>query len=129
MWIIKNNIIPFKGYLAITIWPFVFARKELGEVDINHESIHCCQQIEVMIMFAVIIGVLVLLAGISPWWFTLVPMSFYLLYGIEYVIRYLENGNGKIAYRRIAFEQEAYDKEGDLEYLKGRKWFTWISYY
>ena len=27
---IYSNIIPFEGYLAVTIWPFVFIRKELA---------------------------------------------------------------------------------------------------
>lgn len=27
MKIVYNNIIPFKGYLAMRVWPFVFVRK------------------------------------------------------------------------------------------------------
>jgi len=40
MKIIYNKIIPFKGYKAMAIWPFIFARKKLSEIDINHEKIH-----------------------------------------------------------------------------------------
>lgn len=40
MWIIKNKILPFEGFKAITIWPFIFARKDLDSIDINHEKIH-----------------------------------------------------------------------------------------
>jgi hypothetical protein len=42
MIIVKNNIIPFKGYKAITLWPFIFVRKECSfdEIDLNHELIH-----------------------------------------------------------------------------------------
>lgn len=41
---IFSNIIPFEGFLAMTVWPFVFIRKELRQkytatVD-RHEHIH-----------------------------------------------------------------------------------------
>ena len=130
--VIYNTLIPIKGYLAMAMWPFVFARKDargLTNEDINHESIHCYQQIEVMVVSAIIIGLLVLFVGISPWWFILVPFMFYLLYVLEYFIRSIIEGNNKKAYRKIATEQEAYGNEENLEYLKNRKWFAWISYY
>lgn len=40
--IIKNNIIPFRGYKAINLFGIIFLRKEydLSEIDINHEAIH-----------------------------------------------------------------------------------------
>lgn len=50
MKVIYNKIIPFKGYKAITIWPFIFARKKLSEIDINHEKIHLAQQLELLII-------------------------------------------------------------------------------
>lgn len=52
MKIVRNSIIPFKGYKAITIWPFIFVRKECSfdEVDLNHESIHGRQQLELLII-------------------------------------------------------------------------------
>jgi hypothetical protein len=40
MIIIKNKFIPFKGYKAITIWPFIFVKSDLNNVDLNHEKIH-----------------------------------------------------------------------------------------
>ena len=44
MKIIYNNIIPFKGYLAINLFGFLFVRKDvnrqLNAFDINHEKIH-----------------------------------------------------------------------------------------
>jgi hypothetical protein len=40
MIIVKNNIIPFKNYVAITLWPFIFTKRTLSVVDINHEKIH-----------------------------------------------------------------------------------------
>ena len=40
--IIYNNLIPFKGFASITLFPFIFARKEyepLGMRTIIHENI------------------------------------------------------------------------------------------
>ena len=50
MKIIYNKIIPFKGYKAMAMWPFIFARKKLSEIDINHEQIHLAQQLELLII-------------------------------------------------------------------------------
>jgi len=44
MKIIKNSIIPFKGFKAMNICGILFVRKEsaskLTDIDINHEEIH-----------------------------------------------------------------------------------------
>lgn len=130
MKIIYNDIIPFKGMLAITIWPFVFVRngtRILNEVDINHESIHGRQQIEVLITSLLIIGILVLFAHISPWWFFLAPLIYFCWYGIEYFIKRYILGDKK-AYRNLSMEKEAYGEEKNLEYLKTRKLFAWLKY-
>ena len=52
MKIIYNSIIPFKGYKAITLWPFIFVRKEysFNNIDLNHEKIHLKQQIELLVI-------------------------------------------------------------------------------
>lgn len=52
MIIVKNNIIPFKGYKAISIWPFIFVRKDckFDDVCLNHEKIHLVQQLELLII-------------------------------------------------------------------------------
>jgi len=31
--IIKNNLIPFKGFIAMAAWPFIFVRKDWIEKD------------------------------------------------------------------------------------------------
>jgi hypothetical protein len=33
------------------------------------------------------------------------------------------------AYKTISFEKEAYDNEGDLEYLKSRPFWNFINYF
>lgn len=48
---IYNNLIPFKGFKAITLWPFIFIRgKECSQICINHENIHGRQQLELLII-------------------------------------------------------------------------------
>ena len=63
MIIIKNKFIPFKGYKAITIWPFIFTKEDLNNVDLNHEKIHGRQQLELLII------------------------PFYIIYLIEYIFK------------------------------------------
>jgi len=48
---IKNKIIPFKGYKAITLFPFVFYKgSKPSKRTINHENIHAEQQKELLII-------------------------------------------------------------------------------
>lgn len=102
MKIIRNNIIPFKGFKAINLFGILFVRKRavISDIDINHEAIHTAQMKELLYVF------------------------FYILYFIEWLIR-LRKGN---AYRSISFEIEAYDNENNLDYLKNREKFNFIKY-
>lgn len=103
MKVIYNNIIPFPGYKAINLFGILFARKgsNIDNVTINHESIHTEQMKEMLYIF------------------------FYIWYIIEWIIRLFKKGN---AYRNISFEQEAYDNENNLDYLKTRKHYGWFKY-
>lgn len=102
MIIVKNKLIPFDGYKAMTVWPFIFVRTELGEVDLNHEKIHGRQQIEML-------------------W-----VVFFIWYGIEYLLRSIFGGYNP--YRKISFEREAYDNDVDLDYLKHRRFWAFLKY-
>lgn len=104
--IIYNSLIPFRGYKAMAIWPFVFVRSKyedggMADKDIRHESIHLKQQGEMLVIFFII-------------W-----------YLAEWFVRLFKNGN---AYRNISFEREAYDNEADETYLQHRKHYAWIHY-
>lgn len=108
MKIVKNKISDFilwKGYSAITIWPFIFIRTDtnISETLINHEKIHGRQQLEMALI------------------------GFYLWYVIEWVIRLFVNGP-KFAYRNICFEREVFDNESNIAYLEKRQWFAWRKY-
>ena len=102
MKIIRNKFIPFPGYKAINLFGVLFVRGNapVDEKTIRHESIHTAQMQEMLYIF------------------------FYLWYVVEWVVRLFMKGN---AYRSISFEREAYENEGDLDYLSDRTWFAWIE--
>lgn len=106
MIIIRNNIIPFKGYKCINICGILFARKNaiLDKYTINHEKIHTKEIFENFII------------------------GFYVLYYIFYLINIIKYKNHKEAYRNIPFEREAYANEKDLDYLSKRIVYAWINY-
>lgn len=103
---IHNNIIPPRGYKAITILNIIFVRKgyTMSAVDINHENIHWKQEKELLIV------------------------GFYLLYIMEFFLRLIRMRRWHKAYRSISFERECYESETDLDYLKSRKHYAWIKF-
>ena len=101
MIIVKNNIIPFKGFKAIYLFGFLFTRGDLTETQLNHEKIHERQAIELLFVF------------------------FYLWYIIEWIVRLFRPGN---AYKNVSFEREAYENEGNPVYLNCREWFSFVKY-
>lgn len=101
MIVIKNNIIPFKGFVAINLFGIVFTRKDVSEMVLNHEKIHTKQMIEMGFVF------------------------FYVWNLIEWIIRLFKKGN---AYRNISFEREAYYYDTDLYYCSIRKHYSWLKY-
>ena len=88
---------------AITLFPFVFCRGELGESTKRHETIHFQQQLETGVFF------------------------FYLIYLWDY-LKLRKNGHaGWIAYRQIRAEKEAHAKDSDPYYLEERKRWKWLK--
>ena len=83
MKIVRNHLIPFKGFIAINLFGVLFARHEayISETVLNHKEIHTAQMKE------------------------LGYVLFYVIYLIEWLIRLFLPGN---AYRNISFEREAY---------------------
>lgn len=106
MKIIENNILPPKGFKAITFLNIIFVRKGclMSDADINHESIHWEQEKELLIV------------------------GFYLLYVIEFIVRLMMIRNWHKAYRSISFERECYTNERNLSYIESRKHYSWTKY-
>ena len=102
MKIIRNNIIPFKGFAAINLFGVLFVRKniQITPVMINHESIHTAQMKEMFYIF------------------------FYLCYVLEWIVNLIRYGFNHTSYRMIAFEREAYDHQQESWYVYGRKHFA-----
>jgi hypothetical protein len=107
MILVYRHIVP-KGYLGITLFPFVFLKSsdlKHRKFLINHENIHLRQQLELLVI------------------------PFYLIYLVEFFIRLIKYRNWKLAYKNISFEREAYKNEKNLSYLKSRSFWTFIKYY
>ena len=73
---------------------------------LNHERIHTAQMKE------------------------LLYLPFYLLYGMEWLIRLVMYRNTREAYRNISFEREAYNMQNNFHYIidKERKSYAFIKY-
>ena len=124
MKIIRNKFIPFSGYKAINLFGVLFVRNnaKIDDVTMNHEKIHTCQFIEVLIISLCLTLPLIVIS----WWIPLLSFGiYYIMYVLEWLIK-LPKGN---AYRRLSFEREAYTNQSNMEYLKKRKAFAFFKYY
>lgn len=113
--LIYNKIIPFKGFTAINLFGFIFARKEYESkierdylrkfVLLNHELIHTAQYKELLYVF-------------------------YLpLYILNYAVNiFVYKFNFKKAYKNICFEREAFKYEYSDYYLDRRSKFSWLKF-
>lgn len=107
MVLILKYLVP-RGYLGISIFPFIFLKSKLLKSDailINHERIHLKQQLELLII------------------------PFYVLYGVEFLIRLNRLKNWREAYLNISFEKEAYQNEKDLNYIQSRPFYDFRKYF
>ena len=106
--VVFNNIIPFPGFMAMCLFPYIFVRTAAASrynvVANNHEHIHAEQQKEMLIVL------------------------FLIWYVAEWLCRLVQYRNGKQAYRNISFEREAYANEKDLGYNQKRKHFAHLKY-
>lgn len=127
--VVFNDVIPFSGFMAMTIWPYIFVRnsaaKRYNVVASNHEHIHAEQQKEMLLVGIVLAAIGFIFIGL--WALLFVPVFFW-WYGLEYLIRLIAYWSTNKAYRNICFEREAYAYENDLDYLRRRKHFAWIAF-
>ena len=91
---------------AITLGPLVICRGKLSEQTKRHETIHYFQYKEL--------------------WF----VGFLIVYLLDFLYAAIitKKGFTREAYLAIRFEQEAWDKDDDLDYLPNRKEYAWKSY-
>ena len=105
MKIVKNRIIPTRGFAYVNLFGVLFTRRErpISDIELNHEQIHTEQMMEMLFVF------------------------FYLWYVVEWLIRLLILRDSHKAYRAISFEREAYEHEGDLGYCDSRRHYSWCG--
>jgi hypothetical protein len=104
--IVSKYLIP-KGFRGMTVFPFVFVRncsEKAQLVLLNHERIHLRQQLELLVL------------------------PFFLIYGVDYLVKLIRYRDKDVAYRNVVFEREAYQNENDLEYLKSRSFWRFLKY-
>jgi hypothetical protein len=104
MIIVRNRVIPFGGYDAMALWPFVFTKGSATERTVRHERIHGEQQKELLLV------------------------GFYVLYSLFFLFLLVKHWNWDKAYRANPFEREAYFYGGDEGYLDRRHHFSWIRF-
>ena len=111
IWLVFNKIIPFKGYNAITFYPWVFVRKDASKwtlTDTRHKTTHLWQQEEELMLGYCATTILAILGIVSWWWLLAVPFYFYVGYVLEWLIRIpICSFDTKLAYFNISTEQEA----------------------
>lgn len=102
--VIQTKIIP-NGICLNLFGMFLTQDKSwIDKYVVNHELIHSAQQKELL-------------------W-----ILFYIIYLIEWVIRFCQYGNWHKAYMNISFEKEAYSNGNNLNYLKTRKLYAQWHY-
>lgn len=108
MFLVVNKYLLRKKFVGITLWPFIVMKHEVLKEDkvfLNHERIHLRQQLELLIL------------------------PFFVIYGMEYLVRLVQYRNAYLAYRNISFEREAYQNESNLAYLKTKKFWSFFRFW
>lgn len=128
MIIVRNKIIPFKGFSMLNILGIVFVRgdAEVTSWRARHEAIHTAQQYEIMTLSALV--ALVLCKVWASWWYLLivVVMPFF-LYVLAWLIALVLPPYDR-AYHDTPFEREAYANQNTADYLITRHPFAWVRY-
>lgn len=120
MTIVKNKIVPFGSFVAMAMWPFIFCKRDLTSIEINHEEIHGRQQRELWLIGFYILYVLF-------WIIEVFRCAYDKNRGIDGI--YKSKGYWDRVYKANPFEWEAYRCQWVAEYLKTREKFAWWKLY
>lgn len=109
--------LPIKGFYAISLFGYIVRREKYRDTYLvphirNHENVHLAQAYDFGIGFC--------------GWFI-----FYILYILEWLLKVicaLFTIFKVKAYKSISFEQEAYNNEWNIDYIRTRKRFAWAKY-
>lgn len=100
-------VAPFLKVSGMAIFPFILVKhRDLKNdtVFIRHEAIHLRQELELLIV------------------------PFYIFYLTNYLINLIRYRDHEKAYINIIFEREAYARETDNDYLKQRRFWSWLKF-
>lgn len=109
----SNFLVP-SGYYAITLFGYLVRRKKYKDTLVGprtwiHENTHHFQAMDFGLGF---FGYFI----------------FYILYGLEWILKLPFAVAGYRIYRSLSFEIEAYTNEKNQNYLEERKRFAWTKY-
>lgn len=99
---------PWLNVSGMALFPLILVKRRVDFTNIKllrHEEIHLRQQLELLVI------------------------PFYIFYLLNYLINLLRYLNPDKAYRNIIFEKEAYDNDGDVDYLRKRKVWAFLKYF
>ena len=107
--VVYNKYIPLKGFVALTLWPWIFVREyksaKFTPMMKRHEATHAHQQFECLFVGFLFIYCLEWLVKMWICWFDL-----------------------DRAYMSISFEQEAYEHQEEIYYNDVRRHYAWTKY-
>lgn len=100
--IVQTRLVPKGDIVAVTLFGLVFTRDKdmVDRYVLNHELIHCQQQLE--------------------WLY----IPFFFLYLGEWLWHLVRLHSARQAYMAISFEREAYDNGHNLHYLETRRLYA-----
>lgn len=107
--VLYTKHIPLKGFVALTLWPWIFVREEKSAkftpMMKRHEVTHAHQQLECLFV------------------------GFLFIYCLEWLVKmWICLFDLDRAYRSISFEQEAYEHQDEIYYNNVRRHYAWLKY-
>jgi hypothetical protein len=124
---------------TIMLFGFVFSKlneSEMTQNIINHECVHIRQWGEMTILSGVVLFLLTVIFGLSPWWMLLSGVTYYAWYIVEWMMKGLWYSimidewtcDMDTPYESISFEREAYKASDDSNYLENGNYFEWLKF-
>ena len=118
-------------YKAWAFYPFFFMRSDLeGDptLIINHERIHCRQQMEIHLCISLPLAIL--FGFLNPLLLVLCPFVPTIIYYLDWLRCYIKYHNQPSLFirKKVCFELEADSRSTNLCYLADRKWFAFLGY-
>lgn len=136
--LVAKVLLYFSTCHTIMLFGFVFSKLNESEVSqsiINHECVHIRQWSEMTISSGLLLFMLVVIFGISPWWLVLSGLTFYIWYIIEYFFKSIHYSimidpwtcDLETPYESISFEREARRVMKDKYYVENSRCFGWLE--